>query len=203
MLPLHFDEVPYQDNGCDCGMYVCRYAYGMYRLRSTPFTFEAAEVTTTERNWSPSPSFCKLISKSPAFEFNATDVARMRKEMEKLIERLSNLYMRWKSVQRDGEGSLGWSSDVYIVHKGEMDLEPSEGKFAGISKQCMDSDASTVSERILSDSTMEHFDRPERSTSDDSPQCAYPAGIVEMNVSNPFRSLLVDGDDDPMDTCEL
>ena len=30
--------VPYQDNGCDCGIFVCRYAYNLYIMRHQKFT---------------------------------------------------------------------------------------------------------------------------------------------------------------------
>jgi hypothetical protein len=76
--------VPYQDNGCDCGVFVCRYAYNLYMMRHLKFTYEDYE----ER-----PPFTSKITRSPAFKFNMSDIDRIRKDISALIDNLSNLYL--------------------------------------------------------------------------------------------------------------
>ena len=36
-IPLVHPNVPLQDNGCDCGVFVCHYAYSLYIMRHLPF----------------------------------------------------------------------------------------------------------------------------------------------------------------------
>lgn len=76
--------VPYQENSWDCGVYVCRFAYGLYLLRSKKFL---AEEVSGKR------PFENLITKSPEFSFGMKDIVRLRREIMKLIVSLSNIYI--------------------------------------------------------------------------------------------------------------
>ena len=49
-----------------------------------------------------------LITKSPAFRFDMSDVARMRDEMERLINNLSKIYLAMKEREKaDKEKASG------------------------------------------------------------------------------------------------
>jgi hypothetical protein len=106
--------VPYQDNSCDCGVFVCRYAYGMYRLRAMPFTYEA--VTPAEGADTTGISFEGIITNNPAFDFNRKDVSRIRKEIMSLIEGLSNIYTRWKLVEQNDHDQSSLSPEELCSH---------------------------------------------------------------------------------------
>jgi hypothetical protein len=90
-LVIYSPEIPYQDNCWDCGVYVCRYAYALYQLRSHRFTYD--EVGFTE---GPIAMFRDLMTQNDAFHFGAKDITRIRREFFQLIERLSKLYFPWK-----------------------------------------------------------------------------------------------------------
>jgi len=76
--------VPYQDNGCDCGVFVCRYAYNLYMMRHQKFT---------KRDYKERPPFTSKITRSPAFQFDMSDIARIREEIATLIDNLSKLFI--------------------------------------------------------------------------------------------------------------
>jgi Ulp1 protease family, C-terminal catalytic domain len=83
-------DIPYQMNSWDCGVYVCRYAYAMYLLRKSRFTYSEVEYSEGI------PSFRKLITEHDAFRFDADDIRRIREEYLSLVGRLSELYRKWK-----------------------------------------------------------------------------------------------------------
>jgi Ulp1 family protease len=66
--------VPLQDNGCDCGVFVCRYAYSLYVMRDQ--VFDSVGIND---------AFQTLITNRPAFKFNKKDIARMREDMRSLF----------------------------------------------------------------------------------------------------------------------
>ncbi|KAL9185723.1 hypothetical protein ACHAXT_003500 [Thalassiosira profunda] len=74
-------DVPYQGNGFDGGTFVCRYAYSLYVMRQQQFTWADA----LEK-----PAFTSLITNGPAFQFDMSDMARIRGELALLIDRLTN-----------------------------------------------------------------------------------------------------------------
>ena len=76
-------SVPYQDNGCDCGVFVCRYAYSLYTMRHQRFT---------RNDYNEEESFSSLITRGPAFMFDMSDIDRIRGEISTLIDKLSELY---------------------------------------------------------------------------------------------------------------
>ncbi|KAL7551587.1 hypothetical protein ACHAWF_014773, partial [Thalassiosira exigua] len=86
-IRLRSPRIPYQENGCDCGVFVCRYAYNLYVLRHQKITWE----DITEK-----PPFEYLITNNTAFEFDMLDIARIREEIGTLIDNLSKHYLRIK-----------------------------------------------------------------------------------------------------------
>ena len=84
-------SVPYQVNGCDCGVFVCRYAYNLFLMRHLKFTWE--DITQK-------PPFKTLFTKGSAFRFGMSDIARMRGEMERLIHNLSKIYLAMKEREK-------------------------------------------------------------------------------------------------------
>lgn len=81
-------KVPYQDNGFDCGLFVCRYAYAMYKLAGKIFSY--GELATM----GPLQNVIRSITRSDEFGFGMEDMARMRREMQTLIRRLRALQGR-------------------------------------------------------------------------------------------------------------
>ena len=81
--PLYKPTVPCQSNLTDCGVYVCRYIFAMYKLRSRKFSYGDA-VADGEVCWQ------KLQNSTP-FKFNKNDIIRIRKEIKTLIMNLHRL----------------------------------------------------------------------------------------------------------------
>jgi Ulp1 family protease len=90
-----------QDNGCDCGVFVCRYALGMFKLRHFEFTNDEAGF----RKGSDSNHTCNrrhitrrnlplsnLITNGGEFNFDCGDIHRIRIEYQTLIKNLYPLY---------------------------------------------------------------------------------------------------------------
>ena len=83
-----YSPVPYQENGCDCGVFVCRYAYNLYIMRHLRFTWKGYKA-----------NFASLITNSPAFQFDMSEIARIREEMTTLVDNLSKVYLPWLKEQ--------------------------------------------------------------------------------------------------------
>ena len=75
--------VPYQDNDCDSGVFVCRYAYNLYMMRHQKFTY---------CDYFESPPFTSKITRGLVFQFDVSDIDRIREEIATLIDNLSKLY---------------------------------------------------------------------------------------------------------------
>jgi hypothetical protein len=75
-------SVPQQKNGFDCGLYVCRYAYGIFKLRE--------QVT----------SITNLIHTSEHFQFNQQVINQFRTQLGKLLDKLSNVYLHGTLVNK-------------------------------------------------------------------------------------------------------
>lgn len=90
-MPLLTPKIPYQDNGCDCGVFVCRYAYNLFQMRSN-YIFSQYDLSTR----------CKKLFQgyNPLFEFGMEDIARIREEMKSLINNLSTSYLRMKKLEK-------------------------------------------------------------------------------------------------------
>jgi hypothetical protein len=88
-MPLLTPKIPYQDNGCDCGVFVCRYAYNLFQMRSKCFS-----------QFDMSDNCSDLFEESGLFDFDMQDIARIREEMESLIRNLSKVYLRTKKLEK-------------------------------------------------------------------------------------------------------
>ena len=87
LIDFYCGLVPLQTNGCDCGVFVCRYAHNLYCLRDKMFTKSGMQ-----------DKFRELITRSPAFQFTMDDISGTREEMKILVDSLSVLY---KHVQQN------------------------------------------------------------------------------------------------------
>ena len=76
-----FAPVPYEEHrGCDGAVFVCRYACSLFAMRHRKFT------------WDNVGDRClTLITREPAFQFDLTDIARIREELGILIDRLGSI----------------------------------------------------------------------------------------------------------------
>jgi sentrin-specific protease 7 len=92
-MRLYTPKIPYQNNSWDCGVYVCRYMYAMYLLRSHTFTYSEVGYSRNAEG----TMFVDLITKNAAFRFDGEDIVRIRYEFMTLIERLSKLFLTWKA----------------------------------------------------------------------------------------------------------
>jgi len=98
-----------QKNGCDCGVFVCRYALGMFKLRHFEFTnnevgFRKGSDSNYTGNRHLQP-FSKLITNGEEFNFDCDDIHRIRIEFKVFIKNLHPLYVRFyeKKVGIDRE----------------------------------------------------------------------------------------------------
>jgi len=90
-----------QKNGCDCGVFVCRYALGMFKLRHFEFTndeagFRKGSDSNHAGNRRHLP-FSKLITNGEEFNFDCDDIHRIRIEYQTLIKNLHPLYGQFYS----------------------------------------------------------------------------------------------------------
>jgi hypothetical protein len=89
-------SVPYQSNGWDCGVFICRYAYGFKCIQSLSFSYaEVGYDPTRTATW-----FETAITDSNAFRFGDGEIASLRVDMKTLIERLSEIYGPWSHDQK-------------------------------------------------------------------------------------------------------
>ena len=77
----HAPRVPYQTNCCDCGVFACRYAWGLYQQRNEVIMESDLKNKLVE-----------IITNSRFFEFGMEDIATMRKTMKKLVDSLTSEY---------------------------------------------------------------------------------------------------------------
>ena len=82
-MPLIQPKVPSQTNGCDCGVFMCRYAYSLYVMRHMLFT--KADIDDKCRS---------MIGNSPSYNFGMDNIARLRRELKQVITKLSPIYLR-------------------------------------------------------------------------------------------------------------
>ena len=93
-------SVPYQDNSWDGGVFVCRYAYALYLMRNRRITYAAAGLETSHDLLETRPYFRNLITDSPEFNFNLSDIGRVRDELKQLITNLSPKYFEAKAKEK-------------------------------------------------------------------------------------------------------
>ncbi|CAJ1939071.1 unnamed protein product [Cylindrotheca closterium] len=111
---LFTPAVPMQNNTWDCGVFVCRYALAIFKLRNRSFTF---------RDVHGDSPFSRLVAGGAEFDFNMKDIVRFRGEFQTLIENLSGVYSRWK---REGEKPNPKSDDA--EKSGGQEVETHEDK---------------------------------------------------------------------------
>ena len=114
---LPIASVPYQHNSWDCGVFVCRYAYSVYALRDCDFR--------RNKQW-----FAKDLTRLEQFQFNVEDIARLRRDIKTLIQRLSGIFLPWKKEQecldKQANGDVKKNSHRTTATKVAHDLELSE-----------------------------------------------------------------------------
>jgi len=92
-MVMALPNVPRQPNTWDCGVYVCRYVFGLLHLCRRQFSYRDAGISAIKKHmYHENPLFPKFITDSVEFQFDQEDVVRMRIETKILIENLSTLY---------------------------------------------------------------------------------------------------------------
>jgi len=89
--------VPRQDNSWDCGVFVCRYGYAIYRLLLEGIEFKI-KAGTKKKDYQAQLN--ELISSHQAFDFNMEDIERIRVEMKQLLKNLNVLYTKWRKKEK-------------------------------------------------------------------------------------------------------
>eukprot|EP00531_Pseudo-nitzschia_arenysensis_P017418 CAMPEP_0116119764 /NCGR_PEP_ID=MMETSP0329-20121206/2819_1 /TAXON_ID=697910 /ORGANISM="Pseudo-nitzschia arenysensis, Strain B593" /LENGTH=1105 /DNA_ID=CAMNT_0003613495 /DNA_START=267 /DNA_END=3584 /DNA_ORIENTATION=+ len=102
---IYDPQVPRQNNGSDCGVFVCRYAFAMFQLRDRKFSRRDAtlgEPNDNERKSRKktrshrSQAFVELITNGKEFDFDVDDIQRIRLDFKTLIKQLHPLYQAVK-----------------------------------------------------------------------------------------------------------
>merc|ERR1712238_404701 len=115
--PMYDPEVPLQDNGSDCGVFVCRYALAMLKLRHLKFTNKEAGIekasgldvdrvtrrSTRKGIRGANPPFTELITNGDEFTFDCNDIKRIRTEYQTFIKNLHPLYEKSNKVKIETE----------------------------------------------------------------------------------------------------
>ena len=89
-MPLLQPLVPTQKNGCDCGVFMCRYAYSMYVTRHLPFTKDDIDDKCRSR-----------ITENQAFQFGMKEMTRLRENMSEIILKLSPIYLEALKIDKE------------------------------------------------------------------------------------------------------
>jgi Ulp1 family protease len=95
-------RLPQQDNGFDCGVYVCRYIFGFLCLRDRAFSFAEFGCAGEQPDLN---NINNIIATSGEFRFAPQDIVRIREELRTLIQRSSTLYKAYKAWQLSGQGA--------------------------------------------------------------------------------------------------
>jgi len=92
-------RMPRQLNGYDCGIFVCRFAYGLLKhLGKCEFTYEDAGFGTMNGG-GRGELFSDCLAAGGHFRFDQSDVTRMRGEMKTLINNLSQEYKETETTR--------------------------------------------------------------------------------------------------------
>lgn len=84
------ESVPYQQNGFDCGVFVCRYIDALYQQRDQKICYKHLHCKRP---------LSELITNSIFFTFGMPEIALLRDEMGKLIDNLSAVYFDFKGEE--------------------------------------------------------------------------------------------------------
>ena len=101
-MPVFTPKIPHQDNGCDCGVFVCRYAYNLFQMRNENLFSQFDMVDACS----------DLFGDSGLFEFGMKDIARIRVEMERLIRNLSKVYLQKQKLEKAKKKSKSSSKEA-------------------------------------------------------------------------------------------
>jgi Ulp1 family protease len=89
-MQLSKPDVPQQPDAYNCGYYVCRFMYNMFRLRQNTFSYREAGVLG---NFRPGNGmFPSLITNNILFQFDEKDIKVVRRNLAILILRLGCQY---------------------------------------------------------------------------------------------------------------
>ncbi len=92
--------VPYQNNGWDCGVFVCRYAFGVLSLREKQFTYNPfRDVKENKRKLTALLE--TEMAESGGFNFDMDDIVRLRRDFATLIDNLSDMYKQKEKLRRE------------------------------------------------------------------------------------------------------
>jgi hypothetical protein len=80
--------VPQQTNGCDCGVFVCHYAFALYQQRYRNITHKDVRNHRSALRDS--------VTNSPYMQFDMTYISDLRKEIGNLVDNLSSIYLKKK-----------------------------------------------------------------------------------------------------------
>jgi Ulp1 family protease len=122
LLFLCYVLVPAQENGFNCGIFLCRYAASMYYLQD--FEIRFSDVRNEQ------PPLINILSLSPYFRFNQSDMDKFHAELLLIIKKLIMLYSTRNEVnlltQADEEetlsGTKAATDATAIVSCCQMDL---------------------------------------------------------------------------------
>ena len=98
--------MPQQDNNYDCGLFVCKYAFGLYQLRNKCFYTK----NDIANNYS-------AITESKFFQFNKEDIVQLRLDLIKLFEGLNAMYKARCVALKPKRGCKKKKSDVVLLVK--------------------------------------------------------------------------------------
>jgi hypothetical protein len=87
--------VPRQKNGFDCGLFTCRYAFGIYKVKDQSYTYEDVFKSKTP--------LLKKLSNNAIFLFNQKVVDEFRTQLGKLCDNLHHVY-RYNKVPHPSIG---------------------------------------------------------------------------------------------------
>jgi hypothetical protein len=117
----------------------------MYELRHRNFSYAEAGLDPADMKAGKRP-FGGLITDSPEFEFDMEDIARIREEIRRLIERLSHCYTFWKKTKEKAE------KEARLEEKALNEASKSDAK---ISNDPPESVAANEQKEILKKSVVE------------------------------------------------
>ncbi|GAX11796.1 sentrin-specific protease 7 [Fistulifera solaris] len=200
-LPVLTPKVPYQNNSWDCGVFVCRYASGVFQLRNRAFSYK--ELMEEK---------IAMISCGAEFKFTLDDIANLREEMKELIERLSTIYLRWKA-NRDQPNRLNILAENRTKEEAneiseKKKSEVSEDKESRSAEE-KESGSTSDNERGFSDKTesldkMGHSENSQRSLKSEGSKDS-GSGLQLLNTPTTSREetsdvMLIDNDHDEDDS---
>lgn len=173
-------QVPRQTNSFDCGVFVCRYGYGLIRIRSRIFSYREAGITelTKDLGRSHRPLFPKCITDDEVFDFNMDDIHRIREELKELIQRLSKIYLPLQQ-ERDRK-----EKEERLARKRAKLKTPAEEFKENMNAQTQTSNYSSAMVAV------EQTDRSGAESEDSSPSLgATASAIATLAISQPADAL--------------